>query len=234
MRILLIDDEPLALAEMSAMLAQYPDVDIVGTADTAHLAAQEIKRLQPDLIFLDINMPGQNGFELLERLDEVPEVVFVTAYDQFALQAFEVNALDYLLKPVNTLRLRDCIQRVRQRLRPTIEAAVSMERRLFIKDGEACHFVPVKEIFLLESVGNYARVYYQQHRPLLHKSLNQLEEKLPGDHFFRANRQFLLNINFIQSIHPYFNSTLQVVMPTGIRVDISQRQSVKFKEKMGI
>ncbi len=233
---LLIDDEPLALAELKNMLQPYEDIAIIGTAADASEAIEKIISLQPQLIFLDINMPGKSGFDLLEELEEAPHVIFVTAYDQFAIKAFEVNALDYILKPVNTDRLTEAIEKVKKQIALVQKSdnKLSIEKRIFIKDGELCFFVPLAEVVLIESVGNYARVFYQNKKPLLHKSLNYLEEKLPDTHFFRAGRQHIININFIKNIYPFLNSTLQVEMQNGAKIDISQRQSVKFKELMGV
>ena len=189
-----------------------------------------------DLVFLDINMPGKSGFELLQELEEAPHVIFVTAYDQFAIKAFEVNALDYILKPINKDRLADAINKIKnhESLLKAKEEKLSIDKRIFIKDGDKCFFIPLSEVFLIESVGNYARVYYGNKKPLLHKSLNYLEEKLPDTHFFRAGRQHIINIHFIKNIHPFFNNTLQVEMQNGEKIDISQRQSVRFKEIMGV
>jgi len=233
---LLIDDEPLAILELQAMLKKHSDIDVIDTADNAVVAMEKIQLLKPQLIFLDINMPGKSGFELLEELDDAPLVVFVTAYDQFAIKAFEVNALDYILKPINTERLSDAIEKIRKQLSliQSKDNKLSIDKRIFIKDGESCYFVPLAEVFLIESVGNYARVFYQNKKPLLHKSLNYLEEKLPEAHFFRTDRQHIININFIKNILPFFNSTLQVELQNGTKIDISQRQSVKFKELMGV
>jgi two-component system LytT family response regulator len=233
---LLIDDEPLALAELQTMLQKHMDIEVIATAGNAQDAAEKIANLQPELIFLDINMPGKSGFEMLEELEEAPQVIFVTAYDQFAIKAFEVNALDYILKPVNKERLAEAIEKVKKQLALVQKSKnkLSIEKRIFIKDGERCYFVPLAEIILIESVGNYARVFYQNKRPLLHKSLNYLEEKLPETHFFRSGRQQIINIHFIKNIHPTFNNALQVEMENGTKIDISQRQSVKFKELMGV
>lgn len=233
---ILVDDEPLALAELKTMLQFHAEIEILDTAINSIEATEKIKEQKPDLIFLDINMPGKNGFDLLQDLEETPFVIFVTAYDQFALKAFDINALDYLLKPVNAERLAESIEKIKRVINSTIpnQQKLSIDKRIFIKDGELCFFVPLLEVYLIESVGNYARVYYQNKKPLLHKSLNQLEEKLPETHFFRASRQYIINIHFIKNIIPFFNSTLQVELPNGIKIDISQRQSVKFKELMGV
>ena len=232
----LIDDEPLALEELTIMLAKHPTIEIIGSATNVIEAITTINLLKPDLIFLDINMPGKSGFELLQELEEAPHVIFVTAYDQFAIKAFEVNALDYILKPINKDRLADAINKIKKQesLLKAKEEKLSIDKRIFIKDGDKCFFIPLSEVFLIESVGNYARVYYGNKKPLLHKSLNYLEEKLPDTHFFRAGRQHIINIHFIKNIHPFFNNTLQLEMQNGEKIDISQRQSVRFKEIMGV
>ncbi len=233
---ILIDDEPLAIMELQAMLKKHTDIDVVATAENAVDAIKKINEYKPQLIFLDINMPSKSGFDLLEELDEVPLVVFVTAYNQYAIKAFDVNALDYILKPVNTDRLAEAIEKIKKQIgqSKSSESKLTIDKRIFIKDGEQCFFVPLADIFLIESVGNYARIYFQNKKPLLHKSLNYLEEKLPDTHFFRAGRQHIINTHFIKNISPFFNSALQVEMQSGVKIDISQRQSVKFKEIMGI
>lgn len=233
---ILVDDEPLAITELQSMLKSHADIEVVGVSHDAKEAISKIQQLQPQLLFLDINMPGKNGFDLMSELDEAPEVIFVTAYDQFAIKAFDFNALDYILKPVNPDRLTEAIGKVRKRLsiRITTDEKLTIQKRIFIKDGEECFFVPLSEIYFIESVGNYVRVYYQDKKPLLHKSLNYLEEKLPDEFFFRASRQQMFNISFVKKIIPYFSNTLQVELQSGIKIDLSQRQSVRFKDKMGI
>lgn len=233
---LLVDDEPLAIAEFQSMLASHSEIEIVGAAENAAVALEKIAMLQPQLLFLDIHMPGKSGFELLEELDYSPLVIFVTAYDEYAIKAFEVNALDYLLKPINSKRLEEAIDKIKKHVtQESVKSPkVPIDKRIFIKDGEACFFVPLSEVFLIENVGNYARFYYQKNKPLLHKSLNYLEEKLPEEHFFRASRQHIININFIRNIYPTFNYSLEVELQNGTKIPISQRQSVKFKELMGL
>lgn len=233
---ILVDDEPLAVAELQAMLKNHDDLEVLAVSYDAKDALSKIRQLQPQLIFLDINMPGKSGFDLLTDLDEAPDVIFVTAYDQFAIKAFEVNALDYILKPVNPDRLTEAIAKIRKKFNTAklMEEKLTIHKRIFIKDGEQCFFVPISEIYFIESVGNYARVYYQDKKPLLHKSLNYLEEKLPDEFFFRASRQQMFNISFVKNIIPYFSNTLQVQLEGGIKIDLSQRQSVSFKMKIGI
>lgn len=238
-RVYLVDDELLALEELKVLLSPFEDLEIIGASDRVDQAIQECNELKPDLIFLDINMPGKDGFGFLESLEEVKEVIFVTAYDQFAIKAFEVNALDYILKPVNPQRLAEAIQRFRAKQSTNLSSSpedgrLSAEKKIFIKDGEKCHFVQISKIYLLESEGNYVRVHYEKHKPLLHKSLTYLEQKLPEDLFFRANRQYMFNLDFVDQIEPYFNSTLLIILKSGHKIDLSQRQSAKFREITGV
>ena len=230
---IIIDDEPLAVAELQRMLQPYPQVEVIASSTRSADALQQIKQLNPDVIFLDINMPEMNGFQLLEALDETPEVIFITAYDEFAVKAFEVNALDYLLKPVNAERLAEAIKKLtlpQLENKPRLDA----DKKIFIKDGEQCFFIPLKDIMYLESAGNYVKVFFKEKRPMLHRSLNYMEERLPDSIFFRASRQFIINTEFIRSIDPFLNGTLRVTMQNNALIDISQRQTVKFKDQMGI
>ncbi len=235
---IIIDDEYLAISELDLMLKAFPSIEVIHKSEKAKEAVQSVNQLKPDVIFLDINMPGMSGFELLENLEEVPDVIFVTAYDEYAIKAFEINALDYLLKPINPDRLTEAIERLEKRTNLSQEKAanerLSMDKRIFIKDGEKCYFVPLADIFLLESDGNYVKVYFEDKKPMLHKSLTYMENRLPEEVFFRANRQFVFNMNYIKKIDPYFSSTLLVELKSGQKIDLSQRQSVKFREITGV
>lgn len=235
---ILIDDEPLARQELRFLLQDYSDIDIVGEAENADEAIGLIKETRPDLLFLDINMPEKTGFDLLEELDDIPEVVFVTAYDQFAIKAFETNALDYILKPVKTDRLQKAIEKVTEALsnKPRRERSNELrpDSQVFIKDGEKCYFIKLSDIFMFESAGNYVKVHTGNKTPLLHKSLNLLETKLPQDMFFRANRKEMINVNYIQNIESYFKGGLHVTLKSGQNVEVSTRQAVRFKELMSL
>ena len=237
-RTIIIDDEPLAIHELEMMLKPFTGINIIAVCEKAKIAVQKINEHKPDLIFLDINMPGMDGFQLLEHLEDVPEVIFVTAYDEFAIKAFEINALDYLLKPVNPERLSEAIKRLEKKINFGQKAdspkRLDIEKRIFIKDGEQCYFVPLSDIFQIESVGNYVKVFFGDKSPLLHKSLTYMEQRLPAAFFFRGNRQFIFNMNYIKNIYPYFNSTLQVELESGHKIELSQRQSAKFKDITGI
>jgi two-component system LytT family response regulator len=234
----IIDDETLAIAELKVLLNAFPQIELISSEEKAIEALAKANQLKPDLIFLDINMPGMNGFEFLENLEEVPEVIFVTAYDEYAIKAFEVNALDYLLKQLIQKDLQkpssDWKRGFRSKKRLPKKSDLPWTKKIFIKDGEKCYFVPVADIFLLESEGNYVKVFFEDKKPLLHKSLTYMENRLPYSVFFRANRQYIFNMNYVKKIEPYFNSTLLIEMNNGLKIDLSQRQSVKFRDISGV
>lgn len=244
MRVLIIDDERLAREELKSMLAEFHMITVIDEAKNPVEGIEKIKELKPDLIFLDIQMPGMNGFEMLQKLDEIPKVIFVTAYDEFALKAFEVNALDYILKPVDPDRLKDAIQKTQLPDEEfSTKLSVEPERnntvlrsgdKIFIKDGEKCWFVDIAEIRMFESDGNYVKVYFDRFRPLILRSLNSLEDRLDPKTFFRANRKFIINMNWISGIENWFNGGLQVTLKNEEKIEISRRQAIKFKELMSL
>lgn len=229
---IIIDDERLAREEVKRALHKHKEFEIIGEASHADEAIELIEDLQPDILFLDIHMPGKSGFDLLEELTTVPEVVFTTAYDQYAVKAFEMNALDYLVKPLRDERFSKTIEKVKVELskRVQLESTVlPMHQKIFIKDGEKCYFIPLSEIYFIESIGNYVRLYFGDQKAMIKRSLNLLAEKLDPKVFFRVNRSQMININFIKEIHPYFNNKLQILLTTGEKVEVSSRQSIKFK-----
>ncbi|OEK07039.1 LytR/AlgR family response regulator transcription factor [Roseivirga misakiensis] len=240
MRALIIDDERLARKELTNLLQEYPEIEIIGEAVNAEDAEEKIKTLQPELLFLDIQMPGKTGFELLETLDTVPDVVFTTAYDEYALQAFDFNALDYLLKPIEPDRLKETITKLINR--PKKEEAVVTQTdqklgpqdRVFVKDGDKCWFVKLENIRLFESDGNYIKIYFDNFKPMIHKSLNALDEKLDDRSFFRASRKHIINLTWVESIESWFNGGLMVVLRGGDKVEVSRRQAARFKEMMSL
>ncbi len=231
MKALIIDDERLARAELRRLLEKHPDVEIVGEARDAEDALSQIDRTEPELLFLDIQMPGANGFELLAQLDRVPLVIFTTAYDDYALKAFEVNALDYLLKPVAPERLAAALAKIAG---VKARSPLGAGQQIFVKDGERCWFVARREIVLLESEGNYTRLYFGGHRPLVLRSLNYLEDRLDPAIFFRASRKHILNLKFIESMDAWANGGFLVRLKGNIEVEMSRRQAQKFKEIMSL
>jgi two-component system LytT family response regulator len=238
---ILIDDERLARVELRKLLGEFADIEIVDEAVNATEALQKIEALQPELIFLDIQMPGKSGFDLLAELDRSPHVIFTTAYHEYAIKAFEFNALDYLMKPIDPPRLAEAIQKI-QGLEWRRSSAVALlplttlgeKDQVFVKDGERCWFVKLSEIRLFESVGNYARVFFGANKPLILKSLNALEERLDPRIFFRTNRKHIVNLRMIEKIEPYFNGGLLLELKGGEKIEVSRRQTLRFKEMMSL
>ena len=239
MKTLLVDDERLARAELRRLLAAHPEIEIVGEAANADDASAAIAEHAPDLLFLDIQMPGRNGFELLADLPRPPRVIFTTAYDEYAFRAFEVSAVDYLLKPIDAARLAQALQRLRE---PISEPSTSVQptRRLseedqvLLREGDSCWFVRLREVQLFESEGNYTRVIFAGQRPLIPRSLNSLEERLDPQVFFRANRQQIINLRSVEKIEPWFSGGLLVRLTSGAKIEMSRRQGQRFRELMSL
>lgn len=240
-RTIIVEDSRLARNELKELIKLHPELDVVGEAENVDTAFALINELKPHLIFLDINMPEKDGFELLEMLDEVPVVVFTTAFDEYAIKSFEYNALDYLLKPINDKRFGDAVQKIKEKISDdekevssTADHLLNEESQIFIKDGEKCWLVKIGEIFLFEIVGNYTRVYFKDCKPLIYKSLHQVEERLPQNVFFRANRQQVINLKYIKTVDNWFNGKLKATMQNGAEVEISRRQSALFKDMLSL
>lgn len=244
MRTLIVDDERLARNELKRLLEPYTKIEIVGEAANAEEALKLIEEQQPELLFLDIQMPGKNGFELLSSIEgKSPEVIFTTAYDEYAIKAFEFNALDYLLKPIDTERLKETIHRIEENQAQPEAPSHSNERaekvlgendQVFVKDGEKCWFVKLGKIRLFESMGNYVRLHFDDQKPLVLKSLNNLEERLDPNTYFRANRKHIINLHWIEKIEPWFSGGLLVTLQGGDKIEISRRQAIRFKELMSL
>lgn len=238
MKAIIIDDERLARVELSRLLKNHPEIEIIAEASNVDEAIGKIESLKPDLIFLDIQMPGKTGFDLLTELTRTPKIIFTTAYDEFALKAFEFNALDYLLKPIDPVRLAKTVLHLSELKNPTQQtenrSLLTIDDQVFVKDGDHCWFVKLSTIRLFESEGNYVRVYFDNQRPLIFKSLNDLEDRLPEKVFFRANRKHIINLKCVNGIESWFNGGLKVKLSDGNEVEISRRQSQKFKDLMSL
>ncbi len=248
MKALIIDDERLARNELRRLLAAYADLQVAGEAANTKQAREQLAALRPDLLFLDVQMPGETGMQFLESLEPpAPDVIFTTAYDEFAVKAFELNALDYLLKPVDPQRLAAAIERLRARRAGPASAATNVETgkgvarerlaaedKVFVREGERCWFVEVKSIRLLESEGNYTRVHFDNAQPQLFRSLNAMEDRLDPKYFFRANRRQIINLAWIEQIEPWFSGGLLVHLKGGAKVELSRRQAQEFREKMSL
>lgn len=241
MKTIIVDDERLARKELRTLLEKFPEINIVDECGNAMEAKSSIERNDPDLIFLDIQMPGKTGLELINDLDVSPKIVFVTAYDEYAIKAFDVNATDYLLKPVSPERLEECVRKLIKNEKDHQDKVVLAQNqrlgehdKVFLKDGEKCWYTTLGEIRLFESEGNYVRVFFGEHKPLILKSLNTLEDRLDEKLFFRANRKFMVNLNYISSIETWFNGGLMATLKTGEKLEISRRQAVRFKDLMSL
>ncbi|HLT09140.1 MAG TPA: LytTR family transcriptional regulator DNA-binding domain-containing protein [Cyclobacteriaceae bacterium] len=244
MRALIVDDERLARKELINLLSQYENIEVVGEAINVEDAKDKISSLNPNVVFLDIQMPEKTGFDLLEELDHVPNVIFTTAYDEYALKAFQVNALDYLLKPIEPERLTEALNRLQKKLvdDPKEEGTsanysskkLTLEDQVFVKDGDRCWFVKLANVKLFESDGNYIKVYFDNFKPMIHKSLNALDERLDEKSFFRASRKHIINLSWVEGIEPWFNGGLVVTLKGGERIEVSRRQAARFKDMMSL
>lgn len=238
MKTLIVDDSRLARNELKRLLKEFDNVNVVGEAANVDEAIEKITELKPDLIFLDIQMPGKSGFDLLEEMESVPEVIFSTAYDEHALKAFEYNALDYLVKPVEKQRLAGAVSKVfdkikkRQSEEERSGDILTVNDQVFVKDGERCWFVQLSDIRLFEVSGNYTTVYFGKSKPMITRTLNYLESRLDEKTFFRANRQQIINLKWIERIEPWFSGSLRIYLKGGEEIDVSRRQTLKFKDLM--
>ena len=247
MKVVLIDDERLAREELRGLLSEFPDLEIVGEAANVTEALKLVPKLRPDLLFLDIEMPGRTGFDFLAALPPPhPQLIFATAFDAFALRAFEVNALDYLMKPVHPQRLAAAVAKVRARLAPASSATDPDERpdeptaplreddSVFVREGDRCWFIPVRSLRLLEADGNHTRLYFGEDRPLLYRTLGAMETRLPASLFLRANRSQLVNLSFIEKVEPWFSGSIKVRLRGGPEVEFSRRQAQLFRERTAL
>ena len=243
MRTMIVDDERLARQEIKRLLESFSEIEVIAESGVVDEALDIIEKEKPDLLLLDIQMPGKTGFELLDELNgPAPEVIFITAYDEYALQAFEVNALDYLMKPFDKNRLIDSVLKVSKRVEDRRESrrvsdeveTLSTKDQVFLKDGDKCWFVELSKVRLFESEGNYVRVYFDDQRPLILKSLNGLTERLNEKYFFRASRKHIVNLKWIDKVETWFNGGLLVFLKDGTKVEVSRRQSVRLKEMMAL
>ncbi|AYL97867.1 LytR/AlgR family response regulator transcription factor [Mucilaginibacter celer] len=223
-KVMIVDDERAARSEIRRLLTGYPDFEIISEAANADEAQNLMIARMPDLLFLDIQMPERSGFDLLETMDHVPPVIFTTAYDQYAVKAFDISALDYLVKPIREERFEKAIMQARQKLNNADNAG-----QIFVKDRQQYHLVQWSSVHLIESMDNYARIFYGDKNVFLKSSLNQLEDKLNAEMFFRINRAQIINRKFVNAVNAPAGNRLTITLSTGNVLEVSERQSVKFK-----
>lgn len=241
MKALIVDDEPLARRELRRLLGAFPWIQIVGEASDIDEARERIETLCPALVLLDVQMPGGTGFDLLARLDRLPHIIFTTAYDHYAVKAFEVSALDYLLKPIEPERLAAALNKIQAASSAAGHTAAdrtapmdSPLEQLFVRDGPRCWFVPLSEVSVITSEGNYVRLQWGKNRPLLGRSLAALESKLDPRRFFRASRRQIVNLDFIQSVELGEGGRLHLQLRDGPEIEISRRQARAFRARATI
>jgi two-component system, LytTR family, response regulator len=237
-KVLIIDDERLARAEAKKLVAEHTDWQILEAATFAE-GVEMVNEHKPNLLLLDIQLDAKKtGFDVLQEIEFMPKVIFCTAFDEHAIKAFEHNALDYVLKPIDPKRFEEALQKYKASIVVEDENKrkniLTEDDQVFVKDGEKCWFVTLSDVRLFESVGNYAKVYFGENKPLILKSLNALEERLDDKTFFRANRKHIINLRWVKNIEPFFNGGLIVSLKGGEQIEVSRRQAVKFKDMMSL
>lgn len=238
MRTIIVDDERLAREELKSLLEDYKEIEIIGEFKNALEAKEAIEKESPDLVFMDIQMPGETGLDLLEKIKNPPRTIFVTAYDEYAIKAFELNAYDYLMKPIDPERLSEVYNRLveENKVPESVENSEVLRKndKVFVKDGDKVWFVQVDDIRYFESEGNYVKVHFEKFRPLILRSLNSLEERMDPKMFFRANRKYIINLDHVVNVENWFNGGLQVELSCGTKIEISRRQTIKFKDRFSL
>jgi two-component system, LytTR family, response regulator len=235
MKAMIIDDERHARNEVKIALQDLRPLEIIECASYENAIA-DINAIKPELIFLDVQLNGRNtGFDVLENIDYTPYVIFITAYDEYAIQAFENNAIDYLLKPIDKARFAKAFQKAIDAIeikQTRQQSKLSMDDKVFVKDGNKCWFVKLSDIIYFESMGNYTKVFFDEYNPMVLKSLNSFELRLDEKHFFRTSRTQIVNINKIEKIIVNSTNVFQLNLCNNVQILLSRRQSVKFKDVM--
>jgi len=245
-----VDDEPLARERLASLLSAEQDIEVVAQCRDGEEAVAALEQHTPDLVFLDVQMPGLNGFEVLEAVgpEKMPLVVFVTAYDQHALRAFQVRALDYLLKPFDRDRFKDALQRARAHIqrdetgdlgRRLLALVKDLRRdqpktdRLVVKSGGRLFFLRTDEIDWVQAAGNYVRLHVGSASHLLRETMNAIEGRLDPEKFFRIHRSRMVNMERIQEMQPWLNGEYAVLLRTGTRLTLSRGYREKLQDRLG-
>ena len=237
MKTIVVEDSRIAREGLVRMLGAFPELHVIGQADHPETALTLIAQTQPDVIFLDIHMPGASGFELLEKLEYSPRIIFTTAYSEYAIKSFDYNTIDYLLKPISPTRLAQAVAKLMaapEELTPEQKPPLEMNSQIFIKDNDKCFLVTLESIRYIESCKNYVRIFFDDKSAFIKKSLNQVEERLPSRFFFRANRQFIVNLRSIVAIEDAIHDGYDITMDNGTRIEVSRRQAADLKELLSL
>lgn len=230
---LIVEDSELARLELKTQLKTHSHIELIGEAADVSEAVEMITRLSPDVVFMDIDLPGGNAFDILQQLVIVPKLIFVTAYENFALDAFEHNSIDYLLKPIKSDRLAKAIGKLDAHFTETTHK-IARDSQFFVKDGDQCWLVKLSDVRYLEAVGNYSKIYFKDQSPLVYRSLNSIEERVEDNILFRANRKQLVNLKFVKSIEAGEGGMLYLTLECGAELEVSRRQASKFKQLMSL
>lgn len=233
MKAVVVEDSRLAREGLIKMLKEYSEINVVGAAEHPSTALSLIEEHQPDIIFLDIHMPGESGFDLLEKLEHFPKVIFTTAYSEYAIRSFDFNTVDYLLKPISHERLKSAIEKLsiqNENYKALSKPTLDIHSRMFVKDGDKCHLIPLESICYFESCKNHVRIFFGRENAFVKKSLNSIEERLPQKYFFRANRQYIVNLNEVVKIEESVSDGYEITMGDGKTLEISRRNAVELKD----
>lgn len=240
---LIIDDEKLARELLHEYLEGFPEIEIIGECSKGTEAVEKINKLKPDLIFLDVQMPGMNGFDVLEEIDHEPYIIFTTAYDQYAIKAFEKNAVDYLLKPLDEERFRLAVNRAMKRktvesgnleelLRSIKTEGKSFESHIFVQKSEKLFNLPVEEIVYLEASGDYTVITTKNDQFVSSSGIGKLEEIMDPDTFIRVHRSTIINLNYLKEIERHFNGGMVVKMQSGKSFPVSRTYAKLIRKKV--
>jgi len=233
MRALLADDERLARVALRRLLKAHSDVEVISEAANANEVLSQVHRLQPDVLFLDVEMPGCSGLELLERMEDPPPVIFTTAYENYAVRAFDVSAIDYLVKPILAERLASALNKIRALMEGKL-IGNRYAQRVFLREGDRCWIAPVNKIRVFESEGNYTRVHFGENRVMINKSLAVLEARLDPGIFFRASRSQIVNLQQIKALQPQPDGALLATLSDGMQISVSRRQSRALRDRLSL
>jgi two-component system LytT family response regulator len=236
---MIVEDSRLGRVELKSQLTHIYNITLVAEAENLAQAREALAQHQIDVIFLDINLPDGNGFDLLTELLPAPKVIFTTAFEQYALDAFENNAVDYLLKPITQTRLAQACEKLSLSLaleetKALAASPMTMEARFFVKDGTQCWLIPLSNVERFEAMGNYTQVHFEDKHPMLNRTLAQIEKRLPQDHFFRISRSFIVQLDKITAVQPCSSGALELTMESGAKVEVSRRQTSLFKGRFAL
>ena len=235
MKVVIVEDSRLARAELKELLKAHDIIHIIGEAENSKSALTLIENERPELLFLDINMPGKNGFELLEELSYQPKIIFVTAHADYAIRSFEFETVDYLLKPISAERLKKAIDKLLttgagDTTSIEFHQKLDAESRVLLRDGETCHWVALSDISYFDSCGNHTHVFWNGSKTLIYRSLSKIEERISELLFFRVNRQQIVNVNHVTSVEPWMNGGYRLTLKSGVYIEVSRRHTLRFKD----